>query len=116
NLRLAMWLIIGSVPCALAGAFIIDATGGDVEQQEFVKIAIGIALLLASGTYVLRIFLHLLRRTGPTTQDPPVRPIPTLLVGAAGGLLVGITSVGSGSLIMVTLLLLYPTLRASRLV
>jgi uncharacterized membrane protein YfcA len=38
------------------------------------------------------------------------------LVGATGGLLVGITSVGSGSLIMVALLLLYPTLSAVRLV
>ena len=37
-------------------------------------------------------------------------------VGALGGLLVGITSVGSGSLIMVALLLIYPTLSAVRLV
>jgi uncharacterized membrane protein YfcA len=49
-------------------------------------------------------------------QDPHVRPIPTLLVGAVGGLLVGLTSVGSGSLIMVALLLLYPTLSALKLV
>ena len=48
--------------------------------------------------------------------DPRVRPVPTLLVGAVGGLLVGVTSVGSGSLIMVALLLLYPTLSAVRLV
>ena len=39
-----------------------------------------------------------------------------MLVGAVGGLLVGITSVGSGSLIMVALLLIYPTLSAVRLV
>jgi uncharacterized membrane protein YfcA len=39
-----------------------------------------------------------------------------LLVGAVGGLLVGITSVGSGSLIMVALLLIYPTLSAVGLV
>ncbi len=48
--------------------------------------------------------------------DPEIRPIPTLVVGALGGLLVGITSVGSGSLIMVALLLLYPTLSALKLV
>ena len=39
-----------------------------------------------------------------------------MLVGALGGLLVGITSVGSGSVIMVALLMLYPTLSAVRLV
>lgn len=116
NLNLAKWLIIGSVPFALAGAFITDAVGGQIEEQSFVRVAIGVALLLASATYVLRILLHLLRRTGSESEDPPVRPIPTLIIGAIGGLLVGITSVGSGSLIMVALLLLYPTLRASRLV
>ena len=49
-------------------------------------------------------------------EDPSVRAIPTILVGVIGGILVGITSVGSGSLIMVALLLLYPTLSAVRLV
>jgi hypothetical protein len=48
--------------------------------------------------------------------DPVVRPLPTLLVGALGGLLVGITSVGSGSVIMIALLMLYPGLSAVRLV
>ena len=49
-------------------------------------------------------------------DDPVVRPLPTLLVGALGGLLVGITSVGSGSVIMIALLMLYPGLSAVRLV
>ena len=39
-----------------------------------------------------------------------------MAVGALGGLLVGITSVGSGSVIMVALLMLYPTLSAVKLV
>src|SRR5690348_7772905 len=56
--------------------------------------------------------------TGNTISEdePPVRALPTLLVGIVGGLLVGVTSVGSGSLIMVALLLLYPTLSAVKLV
>jgi hypothetical protein len=57
-------------------------------------------------------------RTGRHTadDDPVVRPLPTLLVGALGGLLVGITSVGSGSVIMIAMLMLYPGLSAVRLV
>ena len=57
-------------------------------------------------------------RTGrhPSDDDPAVRPLPTLLIGALGGLLVGITSVGSGSVIMIALLMLYPGLSAVRLV
>src|SRR5690625_686194 len=116
DLAMAQGLIIGSVPCALASAFNIAAVGDSESQHGVVRTAIGIALLLASVTYELRVPVHLLRRTGAGSQDPLVRPVPTLLVGAVGGLLVGLTSVGSGSLIMVALLLLYPTLRAKRLV
>jgi uncharacterized membrane protein YfcA len=42
--------------------------------------------------------------------------MPTVAIGVAGGLIVGMTSVGSGSLIIVLLLLLYPTLAAGQLV
>ena len=76
-------------------------------------------LLFTAGTYALRMYLQLRHVTSGNViseEDPRIRPIPTLLVGAVGGLLVGITSVGSGSLIMVALLLLYPTLSAIKLV
>jgi hypothetical protein len=42
--------------------------------------------------------------------------VPTILVGALGGLIVGMTSVGSGSLMIVLLFLLYPRFRLSDLV
>jgi hypothetical protein len=45
-----------------------------------------------------------------------VRPVPTAILGAVAGLLVGMTSVGAGSIIIVVLLLLYPALKASQLV
>lgn len=119
NLKLAGLLICGSVPFAFAGAFIVNAIGSVEEQEDFVKAAIGVALLFTASTYALRMYLQLRYVTSGNTiseEDPDVRPVPTLLVGAVGGLLVGITSVGSGSLIMVALLLLYPTLSAVRLV
>jgi uncharacterized protein len=53
---------------------------------------------------------------GQPMENPPIRPIPTLLVGMLGGLLVGVTSVGSGSVIMIALLMLYPGLSAVKLV
>jgi uncharacterized protein len=119
NLRLAMWLGLGSVPCAFAGAFILEQVGGEGDQDKFVKVAIGYALLLAAATYVLRLLVNLrekARGDARRDEDPPIRPIPTVILGAVGGLLVGLTSVGSGSVIMVTLLLLYPGLHAVRLV
>ncbi len=119
DLRLAGMLMIGSVPFAFAGGFIVKSVGAAEDQQEFLTTAIGCALLFTAATYALRMYLQLRHVTGGnllSEEQPRVRAVPTLLVGAIGGLLVGITSVGSGSLIMVALLLIYPTLSAVRLV
>lgn len=119
NLKLAGLLMIGSVPFAFAGGFIVKAVGGGEEQQSFVTTAIGYALLFTAATYALRMYLQLRYVTSGNVMsedEPKVRVVPTILVGVVGGLLVGITSVGSGSLIMVALLLIYPTLSAVRLV
>jgi uncharacterized protein len=119
NLRLASLLVVGSVPFAFAGGFIVKAVGDAEARADFLTTAIGWALLLAAGSYALRMYLQLRFVTGGnvlSTDEPHVRALTTILVGAVGGLLVGITSVGSGSLIMVSLLLLYPTLSAVRLV
>jgi uncharacterized membrane protein YfcA len=119
NLRLAGFLILGSVPFAFAGGFIVKGVGDAEARADFLTTAIGYALLVAAGSYALRMYLQLRLVTGGnvlSTEEPHVRAVTTILVGAVGGLLVGITSVGSGSLIMVSLLLLYPTLSAVRLV
>jgi uncharacterized membrane protein YfcA len=119
NLRLAGLLVVGSVPFAFAGGFIVRSVGDAEARADFLTTAIGCALLLAAGSYALRMYLQLRFVTGGnvlSAEEPHVRAVTTILVGALGGLLVGITSVGSGSLIMVALLLLYPTLSAVRLV
>jgi uncharacterized membrane protein YfcA len=119
NLKLAMYLVIGSVPFAFAGGFIVKAVGDSEAQTTFLTYAIGAALMLASASYALRMYLQLRYVTGGNElpeEQPRIRPVTTIVVGAIGGLLVGITSVGSGSLIMVTLLLLYPTMSAVKLV
>jgi uncharacterized membrane protein YfcA len=121
NFSLAKWLIIGSVPMALLGPWIIhQIAGGEPESLDtLLKECIGFALLLAASTYALRLYLNLRRvRGGAADADPnpPIRPLVTVLVGALGGLLVGVTSVGSGSVIMIALLMLYPGLSAVKLV
>ncbi len=119
NLRLAMWLVIGSVPTALLGPHLVAWFADPDDLDDVLKLWIGFALLLAAATYALRLYLNLrrVRAGGPAGEaDPRIRPVPTLLVGALGGLLVGVTSVGSGSVIMVALLMLYPGLSAVRLV
>jgi uncharacterized membrane protein YfcA len=121
NFSLAKWLIMGSVPMALLGPWLIHEVAGQEPESvdELLMICIGFALLFAASTYALRLYINLRRVRGGAADanpNPPIRPIPTLLVGALGGLLVGITSVGSGSVIMVALLMLYPGLSAVKLV
>ena len=59
NLRLAGLLIIGSVPFAFAGGFIVKSVGDVEAQQEFLTTAIGYALLFTAATYALRMYLQL---------------------------------------------------------
>lgn len=124
---LVKWLVIGSVPFAFSGVFILKALGDGERVQNGTKMALGIALLIAAGSMCVKAYLQLRRwqkkrdilaAGGTVAPRPPfeVRPLPTMLIGAAGGLVVGMTSVGSGSLIIISLLLLYPTLHAKQLV
>ncbi len=119
HMRLVAWLIVGSVPAAFAGVFVLRLLGHGPRLQQITQTALGAALLVAAGAIVLKAVIGLRRpsRRGPVNPaEIPVKPIPTILVGAVGGLVVGMTSVGSGSLIIVCLLFLYPRLRASQLV
>lgn len=119
NLQLAKWLVLGSVPMALLGPYLVSWFTDSDSLDKVLKMCLGFALLFAAATYAFRIYLNLRHRQhghGSRAVDPVVRPIPTLLVGALGGLLVGITSVGSGSVIMIALLMLYPALSPVKLV
>ncbi|GII93256.1 sulfite exporter TauE/SafE family protein [Sinosporangium siamense] len=119
NMRLVGWLCAGSVPTAFCGVFVARAFGDGAQVQQAVKTALGIALLLAVIGLVTKAWMTLReegRVTGAEVSDITVRPIPTVLVGMVGGLVVGISSVGSGSLIIVALLALYPMLKANQLV
>jgi uncharacterized membrane protein YfcA len=118
NLRMVGWMSLGSVPMAFLGAFILRQFGDGTADQRNVEIALGAALLVGAAAMVLRFILdrRLVRpRTGAIAQVR-VRPVPTVLIGMVGGLIVGITSVGSGSLMIILLLFAYPMLSAGRLV
>jgi uncharacterized protein len=114
--RLVGWLCVGSIPAAFLGVLLLRLLGDDATVQHAIKIALGVALLLAAGGLLLKAWATRRRGGDRAAQRVVVRPVPTLLLGAAGGLIVGLTSVGSGSLIIVALLALYPMLRANDLV
>jgi uncharacterized membrane protein YfcA len=126
NLELVKWLCIGSIPGAFSGVLLARAMGRGEEVQQVIRLALGIALLLAAAGLTLRAYIRLVerarRRDGRADPLPQGRPtvtlriVPTVVVGLLGGIVVGMTSVGSGSLIIIALMALYPTLKASELV
>jgi uncharacterized membrane protein YfcA len=116
NWRLVRWLCLGSVPSAFLGVLLLRLIGDDDTMQQTIKVALGAALLLAAGGLLLKAWTGRKRPAGGPAPTVVVRPVPTVLLGAAGGLVVGLTSVGSGSLIIVILLAMYPKLRTNDLV
>ena len=126
HLGLVKWLCIGSVPGAFSGVIIARALGKGQQVQSIIRTALAVALLLAAIGLIVRAYIRLVERArrrdgraAPLPHGPPsihLRPWPTILVGVLGGLVVGLTSVGSGSLIIITLMVLYPTLTANELV
>jgi uncharacterized membrane protein YfcA len=116
NWGLVRWLCVGSVPSAFLGVLVMRALGDDKQVQSIVKIALGVALLLAVAGLLIKAYQRRRDDDGAEPRAIRVRPVPTALLGALGGLVVGMTSVGSGSLIIVILLALYPALRPRDLV
>ena len=116
NWAMVGWLCVGSVPCAFLGVLLLRLLGDDASLQQTIRIALGAALLLAAAGLVAKSWTARHRPDAPGSTPVRVKPLPTALLGALGGLVVGLTSVGSGSLIIVALLAMYPMLRANDLV
>ncbi|MEO7021690.1 MAG: sulfite exporter TauE/SafE family protein [Ktedonobacteraceae bacterium] len=137
NFRVALWLACGSVPATLLSVFLVRSV-----QRQYGSVingvilhAIGftllfVAVLLVTKPYILR-FLDRRKHEQIRTEaaldlsDAPsnkvaswqkYRPLLTALVGATVGFLVGLTSVGSGTLIIVSMTFLYPRLTPKELV
>jgi hypothetical protein len=114
NRSLVGWMVLGSVPMAFLGAYL----GNRTSLRSNVEIALGAALLVGAGAMVLRYVLD--RRSGRArtglVAHVSARPYRTVAIGMLGGLIVGMTSVGSGSLMIVLLLFVYPALGAGALV
>jgi uncharacterized membrane protein YfcA len=118
NRQLVGWMVLGSVPMAFLGAYLLHVMGHAKSAQSNIQTVLGVALLIGASAMVLRYFLDRRGghdRTGAIHEIVP-RPVPTILIGMIGGVIVGMTSVGSGSLMIILLLFLYPTIGAKQLV
>ncbi|MBI1351554.1 MAG: TSUP family transporter [Actinomycetales bacterium] len=118
---LVAWLSAGSIPGVLLGTLVFAKVLGTDAAGDTIRTWVGWVLILAVLAMIAKIWVAR-RASGMRAAlltagtDMPVRRGPTLLLGVFVGLLVGMTSVGSGSLVVTTMLLLYPLLRPSILV
>jgi uncharacterized membrane protein YfcA len=112
------WMVLGSVPMAFLGAYLLHVMGHAKSAQSNIETALGAALLLGASAMVFRYYLDRRANEARTGHIHEVlaRPLPTVLVGMIGGIVVGMTSVGAGSLMIILLLFLYPTIGANQLV
>ena len=115
------WLTAGSVPGVLIGTVVFARVLTTPEASATIKTWIGWVLVVAVLAMVAKAFVGrrargLRQATTTLGPDMPVRPAATVALGLGVGILVGMTSVGSGSLVVTVLLLLYPLLRPSVLV
>jgi uncharacterized membrane protein YfcA len=117
NLEVAAFLGLGSIPAGLLGVGTLEWIKGTYDPQTVQSIMITIiacTLVLVGASLILRNFLP----DSMTTPKPGVwdgksrmsnrRRFYTVIFGAFGGYLVGLTSIGSGSVMAVILLILYP--------
>jgi uncharacterized membrane protein YfcA len=118
NRHLVGWMVLGSVPTAFLGAYLLHVLTHAKTAQTNIEKLLGAALLLGAAAMVLRYYMD--RRSGASRtaeiHEVDVKPLRTVAIGMVGGLIVGMTSVGSGSLMIVMLLFLYPLIGANQLV
>src|ERR1039458_2378052 len=79
NLRLVGWMVLGSVPMAFAGSYLLHLIGHTKSAQEKVEVILGAALLIGAAAMVLRYVLD--SRAGErrtvVIDDVVPRPVPT---------------------------------------
>lgn len=121
NLSLVWHLAAGSIPGALLGIYVLGVLKGS-EGVEYVDRLVvhllGGTLITVAFGIALREYIHHRYPTRSTrlATDEAVRSWRVPLIGFVVGVLVALTSVGSGSLIIPSLLLLFPGERLKKLV
>lgn len=112
NTGLVRYLCYGSLPAAFLGTFVMHLMGQSKMAENRLEIVLGVALIIGATAMLAGSFV----RTRPNGLGIVVHKKATIAIGAVGGFMVGLTSVGAGSLILVLLVFVYPSLRNDQLV
>jgi uncharacterized protein len=111
DLGVSTWLAVGSMPGALVGVWLLDvlhATYGKSFEPALLGCVAG-ALLIVSVTILGRaLFMRkLVARERHSVEQTPRTKATAAAIGAVLGIILGVTSVGSGALIGLALILVF---------
>lgn len=111
DIPLALWLAVGSVPSALLGVGIVNYVKqnyGDLIDGILYR-AVGGALMAVGVLLIVKVVMHVDHKHRRENIALSRRTkVLTVALGATAGLLIGLTSVGSGTFLGVFLILFYP--------
>lgn len=110
-------LASGSIPASVVTLIVLwqlDLNGASA--RSLVNLVLCFALLLTASSLIFRRAIMDRYRSRLEQLDPKTTALATVLVGAALGVLVSISSVGAGAVGVTALLLLYPQLPMARIV
>jgi hypothetical protein len=114
--RLTAWMLIGSAPFSILGvglAWWLKKEYGD-GYEDTAKTILGVALVLCGIGFLVKSYLHSEHADRPFILRNRDRLIAVSL-GVVGGFVVGLTSVGSGTIFGLVMLLAFP-LTAAKIV
>ncbi len=103
--RLALWMLIGSAPLSLVGVEVANSFG-ESSMTTFQQI-VGGALVVGGLGFLARMFVKSHGSDAPFLLGRRDKLI-AIAIGAAGGFVVGLTSVGSGTFFGLAMLFAYP--------
>ena len=106
SLRRVFWMACGSLPASFLGAqFILHQKANNAITENILPTVLGVTLIIVSLVILARVF----RLLGPKEYIEITWPAPwsLILIGIIGGLLVGMTSIGGGTVIMALLLIFF---------
>ncbi|HEY4901621.1 MAG TPA: sulfite exporter TauE/SafE family protein [Terriglobales bacterium] len=108
NWRLVLSLAYGSIPGAILGVMVLARVRASYGAgvNDFLKVAIGLLLILIPVAYLLKFPLTITQSPILAVQKSE-NSFGVTLIGFIAGLLVGITSIGSGSVILMLLMVFY---------
>jgi uncharacterized membrane protein YfcA len=111
DLGLSKWLAVGSVPGALVGVWLLDVlhTAYGKSFEPTLLGAVAVALLVVALTILGRaLFMpKLVAREVDAIEQTRRTKLTAVCIGAVLGLILGLTSVGSGALIGLALILVF---------